>query len=462
MINELKETHNQNVDQQHGFHHLLDEMGIPYQENENFLIVGDLDYQDGWGVFLSVNSHQLESLIRDIALVLYKLEVPFSFVKNETIAERVNDFWYGFSEVGRLVMIYTKDEDVTREVLRQLTPLTKNYNGPQVSETIRVESVLYVTYMVFSQEEDEAGEKQWKFSLSVPPIKKFPFKINPAYKYWRRKRVLKKRYVPLVMIAQSAKGDLLKAIDMKRFRFTWCFIKGGKSHVFTDKRGRDIKDRFKWQQQLLVTLQDELPVPRFIDYFEQGEECYLVMEYLEGIDLNSRIYAAHKDKKWDEWGENNRLEFIGYYLQVLEVLEKMHEKGYVHRDATASNFMILPSGKLYTIDLELSYDINAGIPEVPFTLGSFGYVSPQQANVEVPTVYEDIYAMGSLLIHIIAGRHPRNFISLDHEVNVDELKAIISPEPVLDLILRCLKYDPAERPGLIEIKETIKKVFLKK
>ncbi|QJB37304.1 protein kinase [Chitinophaga oryzae] len=460
MINELKETHNQNVDQQNGFHHLLDEMGIPYQENENFLTVGNLSYQNGWVIFLSVNSHELGDLIKNVAPVLYELKVAFSCVKSENIAEKVNDFWYGADEVGRLFTVYSNDEDITRQALKKLTMLTKCYSGPQVNNAIRVERVLYVTYITFQQEEgSETEKKQWKFSLSAPPVKKIPFKINAAYKYWRRKRILKRRYVPLEMIARSSKGDLLKAIDMKGFRFGWCFIKEGKSHVFVDKHGRDIKDRFKWQRQLLQALQNDVAVPKFIDYFEQGEECYLVMEYLEGIDLNTKIYAAHKEKKWDEWEEESRREFIGYYLQVLEILEKMHQKGYVHRDATANNFIILPSKELYTIDLELSYNLNTRQPDVPFTLGSFGYVSPQQANVEVPTVKEDIYAMGSLLIHVIVGRHPRNFITLEHEVDIEGLRSLITSGPVLDLILKCLENEPEKRPELNEIKQVIRKVF---
>ncbi len=434
---------------------LLEGLNIPYERYENHLTVGETGHDNGWAVFVSVNSHQLKDLLSDIALELFDLKVPFRIIKNEGIAERVNNFWYGIHEVGRSITIYTGKQEVTETVIQRLSPLTDKYLGPQVLDTVRVEKVLYVSYLVFQEQKGDDEEVKWKFALNVPSIKKFPFKINDKYKYWKRKRLLKKRFVPLVLISRSPKGDLLKAIDIKGFRFDWCFVKEGKSNVFIDRHGRDISDRFKWQKRLLKELQDDVPMPRFVDYFEQDEECYLVMEYLEGISLSEKIEKIHSNRKWDDLLFSEQQQLIVYFLQAVDILRRMHKKGYVHRDATASNFMILPGGKLYTIDLELSFNLNTNEPLWPFSLGSFGYISPEQARVEQPTIKEDVYSVGALLLFTWTGHHPSYFIDLNHEINMSKLEESISNKKVLNLVLKCLSHLPEDRPGLNEVEQEI-------
>ncbi|RBL91114.1 serine/threonine protein kinase [Chitinophaga flava] len=459
MINELKETHNQNVDQQNGFHHLLDEMSIPYQESGHYLEVGTLPTTNGWALVLSVDIQQVAALIKKVCSVLYEAGTPFRVIKDQKIAARKNDFWFGVSEVGKIIIIYTVEEKKTKELIPQLNIITKGFYGPMVNDAIRLGEVIYVTFTTYTEQQDTAGNMIKVENIVVPDYKKIPFRIDRKYQYWKKKKLLKRRYVPLIMLSRSPKGDLLKSVDLKGLKFNWCFIKEGKCHVFVDNHGRYIKDRLQWQAKVLQELSGHVPVPKFIDYFEQGEESYLVMEFLEGVDLYTKIEGIYLNRKWDELSDESHHQLIRYYLDALGIIEKIHTLGYVHRDATPSNFMILNSGEMYTIDLELSYNLHRNEPTPPFTLGVFGYASPEQIKVQIPTVKEDVYTMGALLLHVITGRHPNLVISPDSEVAVAEIEKYLQVGALLELILRCFDTDPDKRPELEEIRHTIEEIF---
>ncbi|MBC9915550.1 serine/threonine protein kinase [Chitinophaga varians] len=459
MINELKETHNQNVDQQNGFHHLLDEMSIPYTEDEHRLNVGSLPGTSGWLLFLSVDVDQIERLIATVCPLLYKEEVAFSVVKNQTIAGQRNDFWFGVDEVGRMITVFTNNEKKTKEIVTQLTNVTKDFYGPEVHKAIRLGEIIYVAFVSYVEQQNTNGHMLAAPVIEAIDVKKMPFKVDRKYQYWKRKRLLKRRYVPLVMMGRSPKGDLLKSVDLKGLKFSWCFIKEGKYHVFNDKYGRYIKHRLQWQAKVLRDLYGYVPIPRFIDYFEQGEESYLVMELLEGVDLAERIEKIYLGRSWSELSADDQRLLVSYYLKVLRIIECMHDRGYVHRDATATNFMILHSGDIYAIDLELSYSINEREPNPPYTLGVFGYASPEQLQLSIPTVKEDVYTMGSLLLHMLSGRHPGIFINRNSEVNVPEIEKYWGVESLLPIMLQCFDVDPRKRPDLLEIRQAVEKAF---
>ncbi|NLR68896.1 protein kinase [Chitinophaga varians] len=455
MINELKETHNQNVDQQNGFHHLLDEMKIPYREDNDRLNIGEVTSDAGWVLFLSATNDLIVDLILKVCPVIYKAGVPFSVVKCMEMATQRNDFWYGANEVGKIVSIFSIDEKTTTQMVHLLSPLTNMFWGPEVNRSIRLGEIIYVARINYVKQQDENGNVIRIAKTENPDFKNIPFKVDRKYQYWKRKRLLKGRYVPLVMISRSPKGDLLKAVDLKGLRFGWCFIKEGKYHVFNDGKGRYIKDRLQWQAKVLKELHGEVPVPEFIDYFERGEESYLVMEFLEGVDLHRRIEAIYKNCLWEDLPAESKSLLFNYFLMVLFIIDRLHQLGYVHRDATATNFMVLASGEIYAIDLELAYNLHTNEPNPPYTLGVFGYASPQQLKVMTPTIKEDVYSMGALLLHILTGKHPSCFVNRESVVDTEEITQNVHSDILRNIILRCLDLDPDKRPDIVEVRAAV-------
>ena len=67
------------------------------------------------------------------------------------------------------------------------------------------------------------------------------------------------------------------------------------------------------------------------------------------------------------------------------------------------------------IDMELSYSLTAAYPDPPFQLGTIGYMSPEQEAIATPTVKEDIFSLGAIMLQVWTGISPYKLTSLSRE-----------------------------------------------
>ena len=140
---------------------------------------------------------------------------------------------------------------------------------------------------------------------------------------------------------------------------------------------------------------------------------YIVMEYLEGETLEELL---NRRKRLPP-GEAVRI-----VHQALHGLQHIHEQGLVHRDLKPSNLMLVanrsqPGGLVKVLDIGLGrefFDENARVPsEDPqltgegVLLGTPDYLAPEQArNARAVDIRADIYSMGCVLYHCLAGHPP--------------------------------------------------------
>ena len=122
------------------------------------------------------------------------------------------------------------------------------------------------------------------------------------------------------------------------------------------------------------------------------------MEFVEGKTL--------KDKK-DSLSEKQKLE-IG--IQVAEGLAAAHEKGIVHRDIKPENIMIRKDGIAQIMDFGLAKlysDKNVSrLTKVGTTMGTMGYMSPEQVQGLDVDHRTDIFSLGVVLYELFAGESP--------------------------------------------------------
>ena len=103
------------------------------------------------------------------------------------------------------------------------------------------------------------------------------------------------------------------------------------------------KDKFLHEAQLLHNLKEKRGVVNFLNYFEENNTAYIVMEYLEGQDL-SQYLKEH----------NNRISFhetFQFLRPVMKSLIDMNESGVYHRDIAPDNIRYLKSGWMKIMDL---------------------------------------------------------------------------------------------------------------
>lgn len=265
-------------------------------------------------------------------------------------------------------------------------------------------------------------------------------------------------YIVYKSLKNSLKNDVVKCFYIKGlFNFGLCVIKEGLFGDSKDKEGRDITDRLRWQYELHRQLQEKVRVPRLIDNFEENGSYYLVMEMIRGQSY-SRYLKKNKQRLQKKIiiEESTSTKALRYLIQITDLVSNLHEEQVVHRDLTPANFIITPFGKIALIDLELSYSIKLHHPMPAFTLGTYGYMSQEQIAVSEPSLNEDIFALGAIILQTLSGIHPLKLTDGEYEDIIRRVNFFVPDSKMSNLICRCLHPSPSSRASLNTIGNSLR------
>jgi serine/threonine-protein kinase len=134
---------------------------------------------------------------------------------------------------------------------------------------------------------------------------------------------------------------------------------------------------------------------------ESGGKQYIVMEYIDGVDL---LMELQKLGRYDE------LEAARVGLDVARALAHVHRIGFIHRDVKPQNVMIGKERIAKLTDMGLARhmdDEKMKDKEKGKALGTPDYISPEQIRGELDLDHRvDQYALGATLFHLVTGRVP--------------------------------------------------------
>lgn len=167
-------------------------------------------------------------------------------------------------------------------------------------------------------------------------------------------------------------------------------------------RGPDDDDefaqRFKKEGRILAQLLHPNIVTIYDIGVSENNQLFLSMEYLSGGTLRDRIKLG--------------LSFdsaIHIIRSIAKALGYAHEKGVIHRDVKPSNIMFRHDGAPVLTDFGVARVV-AGSNTVRtltgLTVGSPGYMSPEQAMGQGATIQSDLYSLGVVLYEMLAGHPP--------------------------------------------------------
>ena len=175
---------------------------------------------------------------------------------------------------------------------------------------------------------------------------------------------------------------------------------------------------------------------------EADNKNFIVMEFVDGQMLQEKKSSLSMKQALD----------VG--IQIAEGLAAAHEKGIVHRDIKPENIMFRKDGRVQIMDFGLAKLRGASrLTKEGSTVGTAGYMSPEQVQGQETDHRSDIFSLGVLLYEMLTGQPPFKGVhetAITYEiVNVDSPPmSAIKPEipPELDaIVLECLEKDPKER-----------------
>ncbi len=183
-------------------------------------------------------------------------------------------------------------------------------------------------------------------------------------------------------------------------------------------------------------------LPLVTDAFIENGRFYLVMDYIEGVTLESLIRQSGTAGL-----DCSRV--VDWSLQIAEVLSYLHEQvpPVIFRDVKPANIMLQPDGMVKLIDFGIARRFNEGAGKDTTLLGSVGYSPPEQFGRQQTDMRSDIYAFGATMHHLVTGvdpsQHPFKFKPAA-QLNPDV------PPQLSELIARCVQIDPESRPSSME------------
>lgn len=206
--------------------------------------------------------------------------------------------------------------------------------------------------------------------------------------------------------------------------------------------------RFK-QEARAAALLDHENIARVYFCGEDQGLHFIAFEFVEGENLRTLI---------ERGGPLPAAECVHYLLQVAAGLHHAWERGVVHRDIKPSNIIITPDGRAKIVDMGLArlYDAatDGGMTQSGVTLGTFDYISPEQAlDPRRTDVRSDIYSLGCTFYHALTGRPPvaegtaaKKLYAHQHLAPIDpRLLNPAIPDELAIILARMMAKDPARR-----------------
>lgn len=452
---------------------ILNHLDFPATSVDYYLQVGEVKPVRGWLLHVSVVRSQIPMVLCKVLPILRN--TPFKVVKSKDIARSLLDGDQGPALVGKIIKIFPNSESDAVELAKKLIQATLEFDGPVVLTDIHLGGLVYTSYGGFAPVflSDNIGkEKEYIFDKNgalVENIVSIPFML-PEGVEWpfssivppvvaQAKKIIKGKYLTVKLLKSDCKGNVTKSLYVNsRLGIHWCVVKQGKRNMWADESGRDMRDRLAWQQELYHRLGGIINMPKIIELFEENGDAYLVQDYIPSKSLMDKIYSLNRFcRRWWAWTPADKRLVMDYLLQVLDAVANIHWKNIVHRDLTPVNFLVCKDGKLVLIDSELAYDRDALPTYRPYIAGTRGFMSPEQIAAETPTIKEDIYAIGALMIAVLTGLAPLTLGTLHLPLLGKNLYYFLGNEGLAQLIVSCLNPDPIERPDLEAIQTAVKK-----
>jgi serine/threonine protein kinase/osmotically-inducible protein OsmY len=158
--------------------------------------------------------------------------------------------------------------------------------------------------------------------------------------------------------------------------------------------------KFQDEAKTVVNRFSHQYVIRGENFIKQNNTCYLIMEYVEGVNLEQWVSARATPP--------SEAELRSFMMKVFDAVDYVHEQNTMHRDITPRNIMIRPNGDPVLIDFGAA---GQGIDRDRSSkmVAQMRYAPPEQTDSEGPGQhgrYTDIYSIGAVLYRCVTGAPP--------------------------------------------------------
>jgi WD40 repeat protein len=162
-----------------------------------------------------------------------------------------------------------------------------------------------------------------------------------------------------------------------------------------------LRRQFEQEAQVLARL-NHAHLVGVSDFFEEGGNAYLVMDFVQGESLAERI---------EREGALSEAEVLAWADQLLDALDYCHGQGVIHRDIKPQNVIVRPDGRAMLVDFGLVKLWNVTDPRTRTVMRGMGtpeYAPPEQYGTQPGHTdpRSDLYGLAATLYHALTGQAP--------------------------------------------------------
>ncbi|MFN4269948.1 MAG: protein kinase domain-containing protein [Thermosynechococcus sp.] len=221
------------------------------------------------------------------------------------------------------------------------------------------------------------------------------------------KLLLNDQYKAIKVLGRGGFGTTYLAIDTKLPGNPTCVIKQLRPAATAPHILAMARELFLREATTLGKVGNHPQLPRLLGYFENGDEFYLVQEYVEGLTLQQEV---------KRFGPKSEEEVKQVLQEVLPILDYLHKNSVIHRDIKPANLIRRDIDKrLVLIDFgavkdKVTQAMVENAPELStftsFAVGTPMYAPPEQMAMR-PVYASDIYALGVTCVYLLTGKSPK-------------------------------------------------------
>ncbi|WP_295803328.1 serine/threonine-protein kinase [uncultured Microbulbifer sp.] len=216
--------------------------------------------------------------------------------------------------------------------------------------------------------------------------------------------------------------------------------------LLSNPNSRNAHARIRREALLLAQL-NHSNIVQIYDVVEDGSDIALVMEYVDGSSL----------ERWQRERSPDLRQKLQLLRQICAGLSRAHAAGIIHRDLKSENILIDSNGTVKITDFGIAKNSQeeSNLTREQHIAGSWGAMSPEQAQGKAIDHRSDLFALGVLAYRLLCGQNPFGdnrspYVIIDRVVNAPHPPAAkLCPElpaALSDLLDRLLAKKPQQRP----------------
>lgn len=256
--------------------------------------------------------------------------------------------------------------------------------------------------------------------------------------------IFQNRYRLVRELGRGGMGAVYEATDQRLKRT----VALKQCRVETD----DLRRAFEREARLLANL-NHTSIPRVTDQFGEGDEQYLVMDFVPGDDLGKLLKKQRRPFSIAQvlyWADD-----------LLRVLEYLHTNlpPIVHRDIKPANLKLDAKGRIVLLDFGLAKgsagEMSRMVVDVTVAGYSLHYAPLEQIQGAKTTPRSDLYALAATLYHLLTGSYPHDALTRATALLNDEKDPLLpirevnpkTPFGLASILTQALALKPSQRPA---------------